>query len=125
MFSLAGVTFTGLHGRLMLASYDAPRETSTFAGAVGEVELRDRLKGRLLMIPYRVTAPTLPELQEALETLHRRAGQLHGDLVIDARTYRRVTFIAFRPSDPRVIYDPAGDWWILRGTILLRQLAPA
>lgn len=123
-FTIGATTFSETHGHVFTGPFDAPVQRTMFPGAKGEIELRDKIKGRGLAIPYLVEASSIANLTSELNTLHQLSGQLHGTLTIDSTTFANVTFQGFVP-DGRIFKDQSSGNWLQRGTIMCRQIGPA
>lgn len=106
---------------MLTGPFSAPMERAAFAGAFGEVELRDKIKGRDIAIPYRVSASSVANVQSAVDSLHIQAGQLNGTLTIDSTTYQHCTFTGFMPEG-RIFLDASSTNWFQRGVCVFRQL---
>lgn len=124
--TLGSATFSGglnLYGRPLFGPFDAPTVRAAFAGSQGELELRDVIKGRQILIPYRVAATTEANLLTALQTLSEWAGQKHGTLTCDGVTFPNVTFEGFAPEGRYMPVVSGTTYWLQRGTLRFRQLS--
>lgn len=129
--SITGFTFStwpssgkDIYGPVDFGPYDVPIERAAFAGAKGEVELRDKIKGRVLMIPYRPQATTDALLYAKLQTLSEAAGQYHGTLTHGSTTYPNVTFEGFFPQRQRMIDGSGVNGYFQHGVLRFRQVSP-
>lgn len=125
--TLSTLTFSGTHnayGKPLFGPFDGMTLRTAFPGSLGEVELRDQIKGRSIQIPYRIGHTSEANLLTALDNLAKAAGQVNGTLTYESATFANVTFMGFVPAER---YKPVAGMgttaWIQQGVLHFRQLS--
>lgn len=120
-------TFSGtynLYGRPRFGGFVSGVQRTAFPGSLGMAELRDPIKGREIVIPYRVGATSEANLFSAIDTLSKAAGQVNGTLTADSVSFANTTFIEFSPQEQMQPVQGTGSLaWIQRGFLRFLQLS--